>query len=111
MRVSTAADLTTSPHPDHRLPLAGSARAAAGLAPDTGGRRDQDRPRRSGLPHAPYALNAPNAPQLHRIRQATRTVLTALLAWSGERYGIDPVYLGVLLLASFQLGLQRLLGR
>jgi hypothetical protein len=62
MRVSTA-DLTTSPHPDHR------------------------------------------------IRQATRTFLTALLAWSGERYGIDPLYLGVLLLASFQLGMQRLLGR
>ena len=116
MRVSTA-DLTTSPHPDHRLPLAGSARAAAGLAPDTGGRRDQDRPRRSGLPHAPYALNAPNAsnapnaPKLHRIRQATRSFLTALLAWSGEKYGIDPVYLGVLLLASFQLGMQRFLGR
>ncbi|HEY6323139.1 MAG TPA: hypothetical protein VJA16_16460 [Thermoanaerobaculia bacterium] len=110
MRVSTT-DLTTSPHPDHRLPLAGSARAAAGLAPDTGGRRDQDRSRRSGLPHAPHALNAPNASKLHRIRQATRTVLTALLAWSGERYGIDPVYLGVLLLASFQLGTQRLLGR
>jgi hypothetical protein len=113
MRVSTT-DLTTSPHPDHRLPLAGSARAAAGLAPDTGGRRDQDRPRRSGLPHAPYALNAPNAPnapRLHRMRQATRTVLAALLAWSGEKYGIDPVYLGVLLLASFQLGMQRLLGR
>ena len=45
------------------------------------------------------------------IRQATRTFLTALLAWSGERYGIDPVYLGVLALASFQLGVQRLLGR
>ncbi|HXO40204.1 MAG TPA: hypothetical protein VN999_02060 [Thermoanaerobaculia bacterium] len=107
MRVSTV-ELATSPHPDHRLPLAGNARSAAGLAPDTGGRRDQDRPRRSGLPHAPHA---PNAPKLHRIRQATRTVLTALLAWSGEKYGIDPVYLGVLLLASFQLGVQRLLGR
>jgi len=104
MRVPTAASFT-SPHPDHRLPLAGSARAAAGLAPDTGGRRDQDRSRRSGLPHAPHALD------LHRIRQATRTFLTALLAWSGEKYGIDPVYLGVLLLASFQLGVQRLLGR
>jgi hypothetical protein len=104
MRVSTA-DPTMSPHPDHRLPLADSARDAAGLAPDTGGRRDQDRPRRSGLPPAP------NASKLHRIRQTSRTVLTALLAWSGERYGIDPVYLGVLLLASFQLGMQRLLGR
>jgi hypothetical protein len=50
-------------------------------------------------------------PKLHRIRQATRSFLTALLAWSGEKYGIDPVYLGVLLLASFQLGMQRLLGR
>ncbi|HXO29225.1 MAG TPA: hypothetical protein VOA80_17885 [Thermoanaerobaculia bacterium] len=107
MRVSTA-ELTTSPHPDHRLPLARSARAAAGLAPEPGGRRDQARSRRSGLPHAP---SSPNAPKLHRIRQATRTVLTAVLAWSGERYGIDPVYLGVLGLASFQLGVQRLLGR
>jgi hypothetical protein len=101
MRVSTAG-FSTSPHPDHRLPLAGSARAAAGLAPDTGGRRDQARSRRSGLPHAP---------KLHRIRQASRTFLMALLAWSGEKYGIDPAYLGVLLLASFQLGMQRLLGR
>ena len=107
MRVSTT-ELTTSPHPDHRLPLAGSTRAAAGLAPDTGGRRDQARSRPSGLPHAPYA---PNAPKLHRIRQATRSFLTALLAWSGERYGLDPAYLGVLLLASLQLGMQRLLGR
>jgi hypothetical protein len=56
-------------------------------------------------------LATSNAPKLHRIGQATRTVLTALLAWSGEKYGIDPVYLGVLLLASFQLGVQRLLGR
>jgi len=56
-------------------------------------------------------LTATNVPQLHRLRHATRTFLTALLAWSGERYGIDPVYLGVLLLASFQLGMQRLLGR
>jgi hypothetical protein len=107
MRVSTT-KLTTSPHPDHRLPLAGSARAAAGLAPETGGRRDQARSRRSGLPHAP---NAPNVPKLHRIRQATRSFFTALLAWSGEKYGIDPVSLGVLLLASFQLGMQRFLGR
>jgi hypothetical protein len=104
MRVPTA-ELTTSPHPDHRLPLAGSTRAAAGLAPETGGRRDQARSRRSGLPHAPHA------PKLHRIRQATRSFLTALLAWSGEKYGIDPVYLGVLLLASLQLGMQRFLGR
>ena len=101
MRVSTT-ELTTSPHPDHRLPLAGSTRAAAGLAPETGGRRDQARSRRSGLPHAP---------KLQRIRQASRTFLAALLAWSGEKYGVDPAYLGVLLLASFQLGMQRLLGR
>ncbi len=107
MRVSTT-ELTTSPHPDHRLPLAGSARAAAGLAPDTGGRRDQARSRRSGPSHAP---SSPHVLELHRIRQAARTVVTALLAWSGEKYGIDPVYLGVLLLASFQLGMQRLLGR
>ncbi len=107
MRVSTA-DLFTSPHPDHRLPVAGSVRAAAGLAPDTGGRRDQARSRRSGLSRA---LHAPHAPKLHRIREATRTFLAALLAWSGEKYGIDPAYLGVLLLASFQLGMQRLLGR
>jgi hypothetical protein len=46
-----------------------------------------------------------------RARQALRSFLTALLAWSGERYGIDPVYLGVLLVASFQLGMHRLLGR
>jgi hypothetical protein len=104
MRVSTAGSFTP-PHPDHRLPVAGSARAAAGLAPDTGGRRDQARSRRSGLPHAPHA------PKLHRIRQAMRSLLTALLAWSGEKYGIDPAYLGVLLLASFQLGMHRLLGR
>ena len=110
MRVSTA-DLTTSPHPDHRLPLAGSARSAAGLAPDTGGRRDQARSRRSGLPHAPHAPHAPQAPKLQRLRQAARAFFMALLAWSGERYGIDPAYLGVLLLASFQLGAQRLLGR
>jgi len=101
MRVSTAG-LSTSPIPERRLPLAGSARAAAGPTPETGGRRDQARSRRSGLPHAP---------ELHRIRQASRTFLTALLAWSGEKYGIDPAYLGVLLLASFQLGVQRLLGR
>jgi hypothetical protein len=107
MRVPTP-EFSTSPHPDHRLPLAGSTRAAAGLAPETGGRRDQARSRRSGLPHAPYS---PNAPKLHRIRQATRSFLTALLAWSGEKYGVDPVYLGVLLLASFQLGMQRFLGR
>jgi hypothetical protein len=107
MRVSTT-ELTTSPHPDHRLPLAGSTRAAAGLAPVTGGRRDQARSRRSGLPHAPKLYRIP---KLHRIRHATRSLLTALLAWSGEKYGIDPVYLGVLLLASFQLGMQRVLGR
>jgi hypothetical protein len=47
----------------------------------------------------------------HRARQALRSFLAALLAWSGERYGIDPVYLGVLLVASFQLGVHRLLGR
>jgi hypothetical protein len=50
-------------------------------------------------------------PELHRIRQASRTFLAALSAWSGERYGIDPAYLGVLLLASFELGVQRLLGK
>ena len=93
---------STSPIPDHRLPLAGSARAAAGLAPDTGGRRDQARSRRSGLPPAP---------KLHRIRQASRTFLAALCSWTGERYGIDPAYLGVLLLASFDLGVHRLLGK
>jgi hypothetical protein len=101
MRVSTARFLT-SPIPDHRLPLAGSARAAAGLAPETGGRRDQARSRRSGLPPAP---------KLHRMRQAFRTFLAALSSWSGERYGIDPAYLGMLLLASFELGMQKLLGK
>ena len=40
--------------PDLRLSHAGTARAAAaGLAPETGGRRDQARSRRSGPPHAP----------------------------------------------------------
>jgi hypothetical protein len=102
MRVSTAR-ISTLPNPDHRLPLAGSARAAAaGLAPDTGGRSDQARSRRSGLPHAP---------KLHRIRQAFSTYLAALFAWSGEKYGIDPAYLGVLLVASFELGMQKLFGK
>jgi hypothetical protein len=41
-------------HPDLRLPHAGIAcAAAAGLAPETGGRRDQARSRRSGPPQAP----------------------------------------------------------
>jgi hypothetical protein len=102
MRVSTPR-ISTLPIPDHRLPLAGSARAAAaGPAPETGGRRDQARSRRSGLPHAP---------KLHRIRQAFRTLLAALCAWSGEKYGIDPAYLGLLLVASFELGMQRFLGK
>jgi hypothetical protein len=101
MRVSTAR-FSTSPLPERRLPLAGSARAAAGLAPETGGRRDQARSRRSGLPHAP---------EPDRIRQASSTFLAALSAWSGERYGIDPAYLWVLLLASFELGMQRVLGK
>jgi len=101
MRVSTQRQ-PTSPLPDLRSALAGSARAAAGLAPDTGGRRDQARSRRSGPPAAP-------AP--HRLRQASRTILAALFAWSGERYGIDPAYLGVLFVASFELGMQRIFGR
>lgn len=49
--------------------------------------------------------------KLHRIRQASGTFLAALSAWSDEKYGIDPAYLGVLLLASFELGVQRLLGK
>ena len=102
MRVSTA-PFSTSPIPDHRLPLAGSARAAAaGLAPEPGGRRDQARSRRSDLPHAP---------KLQRFRQASRSFFAALCAWSGEKYGIDPAYLGMLLIASFELGVQRLLGK
>ena len=102
MRVSTA-PFSTSPIPDHRLPLAGSARAAAaGPAPETGGCRDQARSRRSGLPHAR---------KLHRVRQASRTFFAALAAWSGEKYGIDPAYLGMLLIASIELGMQRLLGK
>ena len=89
--------------PDLRLPPAGIARAAvAGLASETGGRRDQARSRRSGSPHAPSP---------HRIRQASRSLLAALCAWSGERYGIDPIYLGVLLVASVELGVQRMLGK
>ena len=46
-----------------------------------------------------------------RTRRATRTLLAALSAWTGERYGIDPAYLGVLLLASIDLTVHRLLGR
>jgi hypothetical protein len=96
----------TSTLPDLRLPPAGSPRAAAaGLAPDAGGRRDQARSRRSGPPLAPQPH------RLRRLGQASRTILAALSAWSGERYGIDPAYLGVLLMASFELGTQRLLGK
>jgi hypothetical protein len=105
MRASTQRK-STSPLPDLRLPLADSTRAAAtGLAPETGGRRDQDRSRRSGPP------SAPEPHRLRRLGQAARTILAALSTWSGERYGIDPAYLGVLLLASFELGMQRLLGK
>lgn len=89
--------------PDLRLPHAGIAHAAAaGLAPETGGRRDQARSRRSGSPHAPSP---------HRLRLASRSLLAALGAWAGERYGIDPAYLGVLLIASIELGVQRVLGK
>jgi hypothetical protein len=102
MRTSTIRN-PTSPLPDLRLPPVGSSRAAAaGLAPDTGGRRDQARSRRSG---------PPSAPETHRIRQASRTIFGALSAWSADKYGIDPAYLGVLLLASFELGIQRILGK
>lgn len=45
-----------------------------------------------------------------RARQAVRRLLTALLTWCGENYGIDPVYLGVLLAASFELWIQRMAG-
>ncbi|HVR06892.1 MAG TPA: hypothetical protein VMW75_02490 [Thermoanaerobaculia bacterium] len=101
--------------PDPRLPLAGIARAAtAGLAPETGGRRDQARSRRSGPPHAP----APHVStdEFGRDRgslwlNAGRTVLAVLSAWTAERTGIDPAYLGVLLLASVELGVQRMLGK
>jgi hypothetical protein len=102
MTASTAREPTSPTLPHHRLPPAESARAAAGLAPETGGRRDQARSRRSGSPHASLP---------HRIRQAGRRLLAALSAWSGEKYGIDPVYLGVLLVASVELGLQRMLGK
>jgi hypothetical protein len=47
----------------------------------------------------------------HRIRQASRSLLAALCAWFGETYGIDPIYLGILLVASVELGVQRILGK
>jgi energy-converting hydrogenase Eha subunit B len=47
----------------------------------------------------------------HRLRQASRTILAALSAWAGDRYGIDPAYLGVLLAASVELAVHRMLGR
>jgi hypothetical protein len=103
MTASTERETTSPPPPPHRLPPAESDRAAVtGLAPETGGRRDQDRSRHSGSSHAPSP---------HRIRQASRSLLAALSAWSGERYGIDPIYLGILLVASVELGMQRILGK
>jgi hypothetical protein len=45
------------------------------------------------------------------IKRAGRTVLGVLSAWTAERTGIDPAYLGVLLLASFELGVHRMLGK
>jgi hypothetical protein len=55
--------------------------------------------------------STPPTHRLRRLGQAIRSILAALGAWSGERYGIDPAYLGVLFLASFELGMQRLLGK
>jgi hypothetical protein len=103
MRHSTAREPASPTLPHNRLSPAENARAAAaGLAPETGGRRDQARSRRSGSPHAPSP---------HRLRMASRRLLAAVAAWSGERYGIDPAYLGVLLVASIELGVQRMLGK
>ena len=48
---------------------------------------------------------------LQPTRRTIRRLLAALCAWSGERYGIDPAYLGVLLLAFLQLAVQRTLGK
>ena len=45
------------------------------------------------------------------VKQAGRTILAAFSAWTAERTGVDPAYLGVLLLASFELGMQRMLGK
>jgi hypothetical protein len=45
------------------------------------------------------------------VKQAGRTILAVLSAWTAERTGVDPVYLGVLLLASVELGVQRMLGK
>jgi hypothetical protein len=45
------------------------------------------------------------------IKRAGRTVVGVLNAWTAERTGIDPAYLGVLLLASFELGVHRMLGK
>jgi hypothetical protein len=55
------------------------------------------------------ALTAPAA-EPRRARHGLRSLLMALLAWSGENHGIDPVYLGVLLVASFELWVQRIGG-
>jgi len=55
-------------------------------------------------------MRVPSAQSIS-FRQAFRTFLAALCSWSGERYGINPAYLGVLLLASFDLGMHRLLGK
>ena len=102
----------TLPLPDLRLPPAGNARtAAAGLAPETGGRRDQARSRRSGPPAAPAPHLSTDEFGRNRGSRWLRTVLSALSAWSAEKTGIDPAYLGVLLLASFELGVQRMLGK
>jgi hypothetical protein len=63
-------------------------------------------------PTAPTAPPAQPAQKLHVIiRRAGHTVLGFLNAWTAERTGIDPAYLGVLLLASFELGVHRMLGK
>ena len=60
----------------------------------------------------PTAQTAQPAQKLHVvIRQAGRAALGVLSAWTAERTGIDPAYLGVLLLASLELGMQRMLGK
>jgi hypothetical protein len=63
-------------------------------------------------PTAQIAPTAQPAQKLHVIiRRAGHTVLGFLNAWTAERTGIDPAYLGVLLLASFELGVHRMLGK
>jgi len=61
------------------------------------------------------AIEAPETVSERRlhgvVKHAGRTILSVLSAWTAERTGIDLAYLGVLLLATVELGVQRMLGK